>query len=168
MNEISPQTPSPAPPLGARVARTPLQPQEIPRPDTETRLDQSFTTSDSLGKEDAEKSGPSAFSGTERPFFARLMGFTGIEILQLGLKNDIQSVDTFILGLAKERKWADTVDSYNTILEELRTNLGLHRNLEPLVLLERLSRGVTLLRLQTMHRRRDAEIQRSINKLNNQ
>jgi len=90
------------------------------------------------------------------------------EIVQLGLGDALSSVDSYILGLVKERQWVDTEDSYRSVLTELKQNLGIDARLQPLLALERLSKGVKLLRLQKMHRRRDQEIQRAIQTLNNQ
>lgn len=88
------------------------------------------------------------------------------EILEMGLGPSLQSVDSYILGLVKERQWVDTASSYNRILTELKANLGIDPDLQPLLALERLAKGVALLRLQKMHRRRDVEIQKAIQKLN--
>lgn len=88
------------------------------------------------------------------------------EILQLGLRDSLALVDSYVLQLVKERNWVDTGDSYQKILSELKENLGIHPNLQPLLTLERLAKGVALLRLQAKHRRRDREIQNQILRLN--
>lgn len=88
------------------------------------------------------------------------------DILNFGLKDIIGVVDNYVLGLVKERNWVDTKDSYNRVLTELKTNLGIDPSLQPLIVLERLARGVKLLRLQQMHRRRDAQIISQIQNLN--
>lgn len=85
---------------------------------------------------------------------------------ELELLPRVQEVDNYIVGLAKERHWVDTEGVYNQLLDELRTNLGLHRNLEPLRYFELLHRGVRLLRLQTKWRRREGEIGQEIQRLN--
>lgn len=94
------------------------------------------------------------------------MGFSTTDIRNLELLPSINEVDSYIMGLVKSRNWVDTKESYKDILKELRTNLGLHRNLEPLRLLELLRDGVRLLRLQADLRQRDADIQKAIKQLN--
>jgi isocitrate/isopropylmalate dehydrogenase len=88
------------------------------------------------------------------------------EILQLGLRDSLAEVDSFVMGIVNERKWTDSNDSYQKVLNELKDNLGIHPNLEPLRALKILDKGVRLLRLQTMHRRRAEQIQKAIIKLN--
>lgn len=89
-----------------------------------------------------------------------------MEITQIGLGQNLKQVDSFILSLVKERNWVDTKESYESVLQEIKNSLGIHPNLQPLLVLERLSKGVALLRLQRFHKRRDAEIQKSITRLN--
>lgn len=88
------------------------------------------------------------------------------EILQLGLSEKLSTVDSYILKIVRERNWTDTKESYGKVLDELKMNLGIHPNLQPLIVLERLSKSVKLLRLQNMHKRRDKEIQKAILKIN--
>lgn len=123
-------------------------------------------TSDANSADSLKGLGPSAFQGTAQPYLARQYNFSTTEIQQLGLAESIKAVDDYVLGLVKERNWVDTVDSYNRVLTELRSNLGIDQSLQPLIALERLAKGVELLRLQKMHRRRDAEIQKAIEKIN--
>ena len=124
-------------------------------------------TSDTIDQESQKGIGPSALEGTESPYLAKVFGFNTTEILQLGLRDSLASVDSFVLALVKERNWVDTTDSYNRVLSELKQNLGIDPSLQPLIALERLAKGVKLLRLQKMHRRRDQQIQKQITKLNN-
>ena len=140
----------------------PKSPNENP----DLREDQAFTTSDTIDAEGQKSLGPSAFEGTDRPYLARVFDINTVEIRDLGLREQLADVDSYILALVKERKWVDTESSYRLVLEELKNNLGFHPNLEPLRLLGLLSKGVRLLKLQTKHRRRDAEIQKAIQKLN--
>lgn len=84
----------------------------------------------------------------------------------MGLKEKVESVDIFVLELVSERNWEDTESSYNEVLDELKTNLGLHPNLESLRLLDMLAKGVDLLRAQKKTRKRDKDIQSHIDKLN--
>jgi hypothetical protein len=127
--------------------------------------EKAFITSTAIDKKSEGGLGPSAFSGTEKPYLARLFEMGTQEILQLGLRDSLANVDTFILDLVKERKWTDTEDSYNRVLSELKNNLGIDPNLQPLLTLERLNRGVRLLSLQRMHRRRGEQIQKQLTKL---
>lgn len=110
--------------------------------------------------------GPSAFEGTGNPYLAKVFGINSTEILQLSLGEPLATVDSYILALVKERNWVDNADSYNRVLAELKSNLGIDPSIMPLIALERLAKGVGLLRLQNMHKRRDQEIQQAISRLN--
>lgn len=122
-------------------------------------------TSDGIEKSAEKGLGPSAFEGTGNPFLARVFSISTTEIQQLELGKSLGDVDSFILGLVKERNWVDNEHSYNRVLSELKANLGIDESLQPLLALERLSKGVKLLRLQKFHRRRDQEILKQIQKL---
>lgn len=143
------------------------QPSQDSAPAPEyTHPKQSSVGSDALDEASQVGVGPSAFAGTDRPFLSKVLGFTTTEMRELELLPRVQEVDNYIVGLAKERHWVDTEGVYNQLLDELRTNLGLHRNLEPLRYFELLHRGVRLLRLQTKWRRREGEIGQEIQRLN--
>lgn len=129
-------------------------------------LETAHIVADLPSKEEEKSLGPSAFEGTEQPYLARFLGISTTEMRQLELAQKISDVDSYILALVKSRNWVDTNDSYRLVFEELRNNLGFHPNLEPLRLLGLLHDGVRLLKLQAKHRRRDAEIQRAIQRLN--
>lgn len=129
-------------------------------------VDPAYITSDTVDQASQKDLGPSAFEGTESPYLAKVFGFNTTEILQLGLRDPIATVDSFVLALVKERNWVDTTDSYSRVLSELKTNLGIDESLQPLIALERLVKGVKLLSLQKMHRRRDSEIQKAIQNIN--
>lgn len=123
-----------------------------------------FQTDTGERKEDSL--GPSAYQNTARPFLARLFDMGSQEILQLGLREPLQVVDEYVLQTIQKRSWTDTQDSYQKVLTELREILGIHPNVENLIALERLAKGVKLLRLQSMHRRRNEEIFKQLTKLN--
>lgn len=137
-----------------------------PQPQDFREIEKSVTTSDTIEGESLENIGPSALSGTARPYLARVLDFSTTEMRELDLTEKVNFVDSYVLALVKERNWADTQDSYNEILDELKMNLGFHRNLDSLRLIELLAKGVNLLVLQKKHRKRDEEIQRQIDRLN--
>jgi len=147
---------------GARYSRVISEEDSKPVVDGE----KAFVTSDTVDKESEKTLGPSAFENTGNPYLARLFDINTTEILQLGLGDKLQLVDSYVLGLVRQRQWVDNKDSYTRVLTELKHNLGVDESLEPLIALERLERGVKLLQLQNMHRRRDAQIQKQLQKLN--
>lgn len=123
-----------------------------------------FVTSDSIDEKSQEDLGPSAFSATSRPYLARVLDFSTTDIRDLELSRSIQEVDSFILDLAKERELTDTRNVYEDILQEIKMNLGIHPDLEPLRVLERLTKGVRLLRQQNVHKKIVRRIQEQIEK----
>jgi hypothetical protein len=147
---------------GARYSRTILVKDSEPVIDGE----KAFITSDAVDKESEKGVGPSAFEGTENPFITRVFDINTTEIAQLGLKDAFIEVDSYILGLVRQRQWVDNESSYRRVLTELKQNLGIDESLVSLIALERLSKGVKLLKLQNMHRRREAQIQKQLQKLN--
>jgi hypothetical protein len=110
--------------------------------------------------------GPSGLQNTDRPYLTTVLDIPLGAIDQWQLDRTIREVDGYILDIITERKWADTRESYASILEELKSNLGLHHNLDPYRTLELLTHGIRLLKLQKKHRRREEEIQREITRLN--
>lgn len=118
-----------------------------------------------ISSDSAIEPGPSGFHDTEKPYLARILNIPQDIISSLNLWLDIKEVDSFILDLIKERQWKDDKQSYQDILDELQLNLNIHKNLDYISLIERLTEGVKLLKLQRMHKRREGEIQKQINKL---
>lgn len=148
-------------PPGTKFSTSTPEPVSVDSPS----LPLEHITSDTVEKSSEQSLGPSAFEGTAQPFLARVFGINTTEIQQLGIGTNLSEVDSFILGLVKERNWVDNEHSYNRVLSELKANLGIDESLQPLLALERLTKGVKLLRLQKFHRRRDQEILKQIQKL---
>lgn len=107
---------------------------------------------------------PSKFQNTNTPYLARVFEVTAQIIDKMGIRDSISEIDTFILDLVKERNWVDNDSSYQDVLQELYASLGLHRNLDVFMKIEKMVHGVRLLRLQNLHKRRDKEIQEELNK----
>lgn len=127
-----------------------------------TEKDVSFTTSDSIDKTAEDNLGPSAFSGTGRPYLARLFEMGSQEIMEMGLMEPLETVDKYILEIIQDRSWKDTADSYKSVLSELKQNFGIHEQVENLFALERLARMIPLLRAQKRVRARDEKIKKQI------
>ena len=171
-NSSPKSTPFNIPPLsGARYSQTILVQDSSPSGSESPEMvsgEKAHILTDVPDKESQKDLGPSAFEGTGNPYLAKVFEITSTDIRNLSLGEPLETVDSFILSLVKERNWVDNADSYNRVLAELRSNLGIDPNLQPLIALERLAKGVKLLRLQNMHRRRDQQIQKQINKINNE
>lgn len=129
-------------------------------------LPREHVTVDAPTADELSSLGPSAFEGTGNPYLAKVFGMSSTEIRDLSLGEPLATVDSYILALVKERNWVDNADSYQRVLAELKSNLGIDPSIMPLIALERLAKGVGLLRLQNMHKRRDQEIQNAISRLN--
>ena len=161
-------TPSNTPPLlGARYSRTILGQDSNPENSEVVSGEKAVILTDVPDQDSQKDLGPSAFEGTGNPYLAKVFGINSTEIRDLSLGEPLSTVDSFILSLVKERNWVDNADSYNRVLSELKQNLGIDPSLQPLIALEKLVKGVKLLSLQRMHRRRDQQIQKQINKINN-
>jgi len=63
----------------------------------------------------------------------------------------LQEVDQYILSIVQERKWVDTVESYNDVLKEISKSLGLNEHLDLFARIDKLLLGTRLIKQQRFH-----------------